>query len=60
MKRISHKAKEAWRKNLSKWEDKQEIMHKLSDNKEMIGMGFVIGSLTVFLASILAIFIANI
>ena len=56
----SAKAKAASQKNIDQWEKKQEIMHKLSDNKEMIGMGFVIGSLTVFLASILAIFIANI
>ena len=51
----SAKARAASIKNLAKHEDAQNLRAKLSDNKEMIGIGFVIGAVTVLIAAFIAL-----
>ena len=56
MKKQTPKAKAASKKNLETWEKKQALMNKLSDNKEMLTIGFILGSVGVL---IIALIIAN-
>ena len=49
------KAAAASKKNLEVWEKKQAMMNRLSDNKEMMLIGFVLGAVTVLLACMVAL-----
>ena len=51
----SAKAKAASQKNIDQWEKKQALMNRLSDNKEMITIGFVLGFVTCLLAAFIAL-----
>jgi len=52
---VSQKAREAWMRNLEKWENVQALSHKLSDNKEMITIGFIIGFSLCLIAAFVAL-----
>jgi len=59
MKKVqSAKAAVASKKNLADWEAKQAKKNRLSDNKEMILVGFVIGAVVMLLGGLLGYYIS--
>lgn len=52
------KAAAASKKNLEKWEREQAMMNRLSDNKEMILIGFALGCVVTLIAGFISLYIS--
>jgi len=49
------KAKAASKKNIETWEKKQALMNRISDNKEVLTIGFFLGAIPMFLIALIVL-----